>query len=320
MPADFPRPIPPLFGLTEARARPDIDLPGSPQRAAARWAVEDDTGQVYVLERLRPGQAKHRRVLARILDHLAEQDLETVPYLRTPDADLDNGPVLHTDQGDFQLSPYLDHEPLDRPDFLGHEERGRCLGRWLAKLDQAGQSVPDDLAAALPRLDLPGYATDLRQAIAARRPDVLPRLDPVLAALAPLFEAWPDLPAPLRHGDFHPLNVLWRGQGVLAVIDWEFCGPKPELFDAANMLGCCGFEHPRAFGAGLVPALVREIRGQGLLTPANASFLPHLVLGLRLAWLSEWLRTKDQNMLAQELDYLDLLAGSLSDMARAWPG
>ncbi len=46
------------------------------------------------------------------------------------------------------------------------------------------------------------------------------------------------------HGDLHPLNVIWGEKSIRAVIDWEFSGIKPEIYDLANMLGCLGMEDP----------------------------------------------------------------------------
>ena len=40
------------------------------------------------------------------------------------------------------------------------------------------------------------------------------------------------------HGDYHPLNVIWTKAGIAAVIDWEFSGLKPEMYDAAILVGC----------------------------------------------------------------------------------
>lgn len=315
----FPHGLGPGFGLGELRLRPDLDAPGSPERCRARWVAEGPSGLLWLLERLRPDQAAHRLALGRVLHALSRAGLDTaMAYEPLPGQDQEF--VLPCREGLYQVSRFVLHDPLPRPGFLDQEERGRSLAGFLAKLRRAARAMDPGLVKPLPRLCLTFFVRDLLAAVKPRRPEVAERLTPALQALAPLLEAWDGLPRTLCHGDFHPLNVLWQGETVLAVIDWEFCGSKPELYDAANMIGCCGFEHPRAFGSGLVPALIRELRQHGLLTPDNASRLPLLVLGLRLAWLSEWLRKGDREMLAQELDYLDLLASSLPDMVRAWAG
>ena len=319
----FPEPLGPSLapllgqksGPDELRPRLDLEPPGSPERCAARWVVEDSSGAPWLVERLRPGQAPHRRILGRVLHGLSRAGLdEVVAYEPLGDHDF----ILDRAGCQYQISRFVPHTPLPRPEFLDHEERGRSLAEFLAALRNASAGQPTTQARLLPGLRLPEYARNLLATVRARRPDAAARLGPVLDALAPLFEAWDDLPQALCHGDFHPLNVLWQEREVLAVIDWEFCGRKPELYDTANMVGCCGFEHPRAFASGLVPALLKELRRCGLLTADNASWLPLLVPGLRLAWLSEWLRKKDEDMVTQELDYLDLLVSSLPDMARAW--
>ncbi len=54
------------------------------------------------------------------------------------------------------------------------------------------------------------------------------------------------LPLSFCHGDLHPLNIIWDNDEIQAVIDWEFAGIKPDLFDAANYVGCAGIETPTA--------------------------------------------------------------------------
>ena len=41
-----------------------------------------------------------------------------------------------------------------------------------------------------------------------------------------------DAPVGIFHGDFQWSNLFYSKQGqLLAVIDWEFCGIKPEAYD-----------------------------------------------------------------------------------------
>ncbi|MEF2232150.1 MAG: phosphotransferase [Pseudodesulfovibrio sp.] len=301
-----------LFGLAPGRPRPDIVLSGSPERCAARAAVEDADGRVFVLERLSPGQADRRRRIARALAGLHARSLPVAPYRPAPGGDF----APEADGAHWQLAPYVPGDPLPRPNYVDHVRRGESLGRFLADLHAAAPAVHD--FDREPGFDLEHYADGLMAAIRARHPRLHAALAPVPPVLAPLFEAWPHLPASLCQGDFHPLNVLWRGQSVAAVIDWEFAGVRPALFDAANCLGCVGIEDPAALVKGLAPALLRALRDSGRLDPENFALLPETLLALRFAWLSEWLRRGDGEMIDLETRYMRLLANSLDTLLPAW--
>jgi len=43
--------------------------------------------------------------------------------------------------------------------------------------------------------------------------------------------------------------------GAEALIDWEFCGLRPEMYDAALVVGCLGMEDPRSLTGDLVKNL-----------------------------------------------------------------
>ena len=152
-----------------------------------------------------------------------------------------------------------------------------------------------------PELQLEDYINELMAAMRVRNPEAHRGLLPALPTLTPLFEAWPHLPRALCQGDFHPLNTIWNGTDVAAVIDWEFCGVRPALFDAANCLGCVGIEDPTALVRGLAPALLRELRDRDCLDRNSLVLLPELILALRFAWMSEWLRRRDTEMVDMEI-------------------
>ena len=120
------------------------------------------------------------------------------------------------------------------------------------------------------------------------------------------------------HGDYHPLNIIWGAGRIRAVIDWEFMGRKPALYDIANLISCVGFEDPEALLDDLVLSFLQEVRAGGLLCPRSEAVLLDYVLGLRMAWLSEWLRKDDTQMVAMELDYMELLIRLRDPLRAAW--
>lgn len=310
------------FGLDCARLRPGLPLAASPERCALRAAVEDRHGALWVLERLHPRQQARREAVARVQQALAAAGLAGVPAWLPARA---GGHVAAAGGQLWQVAPFVHGDPLSRPAYVEDAARGVALARFLGALRTAAQAASGAHAAdapapehAAPAADLPAFARELRATVDRTRPALAAALDPVLAALAPLFAAWADLPRTLVHGDLHPLNVLWRGQEVAAVVDWEFAGQGPDLYDAANLLGCVGSEDPSALGRGLCAALLTGLREHGVLRADNALWLHPLLVAVRLGWLSEWLRKNDREMLDMELDYLRLLTRSRGALERAW--
>lgn len=301
-----------LWGVAPGRPRTDIELPGSPERCLERMAVEDDKGTVWMLEQLRPGQFDQRERIGRTLSALEASGLPIPAYRPGPDGRY----AVEQDGHHYQLSPYVPGDPLPQPEFIDQPDRGRNLGLFLASLRRASESITDFNHER--EFILEDYVNDLMAAMVSRQPEVHEALLPVLPVLVPLFEAWRELPATLCQGDFHPLNVIWRGQDVAAVIDWEFMGMHPSLFDAANCLGCVGIEDPKALVNGLAPALLMALRDKDCLDKTSLSLLPELILGLRFAWMSEWLRRKDAEMAELEIRYMRLLANSIDTLLPAW--
>lgn len=301
-----------LWGLTPGRLRTDIVLPGSPERCVTRMAVEDATGQVWMLEKLHPGQFDRRERIGKSLAALEAAGLPIPAYRPGPNGRF----AVEQDGFHWQLSPFVPGDPLPQPEFVDDPKRGESLGEFVVGLHRAGSHI--HAFDTDPPFVLEEYVNVLMGAMAPRRPEIHDALRPVLGALAPLFEAWNDLPVTLCQGDFHPLNVIWRGQDVAAVIDWEFTGQRPVLFDVANCFGCVGIEDPQALVRGLAPALLTTLRDGDCLDPANFSLLPELVLGMRFAWMSEWLRKQDEEMAGLEVRYMRLLANSIDTLLPAW--
>lgn len=301
-----------LWGITTATHCTDILLPGSPERCVVRTAIKDETGQIWMLEQLHPGQFDRRERIGRIISILASHGIQVPAYLPGPDGRF----VVEHEDSHWQLSPYIHGDLLPQPAFVDDAERGKHLGNFIADLRLAGSSIEEfDIE---PPFVLEDYVNKLIAAMRPHRPEIHDALSPVLGVLAPLFEAWHDLPVTLCHGDFHPLNVIWKGPTVAAVIDWEFCGMRPALFDVSNCLGCVAIEDPLALVKGLAPALLRALRDTGCLDETSLSLLPEMILGMRFAWMSEWLRKQDADMIELETRFMRLMANSLDTLLPAW--
>ncbi|MHB1296547.1 MAG: phosphotransferase enzyme family protein [Anaerolineae bacterium] len=296
-----------LWRVHLAQMRPDITPAGSPERSLERAAVQDTQGRLFLVERLSPETAPRKMQIAATLAHLAEGGLGMVqPYL----ADVSGRQVLPL-HGDFwQISPYLEGVPLPRPAWVYDAWRGRALADFLIALRAAAEPLPP--ATGAPHA-VRAFALDLLDRLARHRPELTARIGPFVACLPP-DDA---MPQAFCHGDYHPLNVIWGDHAIRAVIDWEFCGIKPAGYDVALLVGCVGIEEPEALAGPLVCALLGRLREAGHLAAMDPN-LWALVLGVRLGWLSDWLRRGDEEMVALELDYLDLLADRRGALETAW--
>jgi len=126
------------------------------------------------------------------------------------------------------------------------------------------------------------------------------------------------IPLGFSHGDFHPINIIWSKDDINGVIDWEFMGWKPEIYDLANLLGCLGMEDPPALVGDLVSSLLHDLEAGKFFCPVGWQSLLDFVIALRFAWLSEWLRKKDPEMIDLELVYLNLLVENHGDITASW--
>ncbi|HQP41837.1 MAG TPA: aminoglycoside phosphotransferase family protein, partial [Smithella sp.] len=131
----------------------------------------------------------------------------------------------------------------------------------------------------------------------------------------PVYE---ELPVAFCHGDYHPLNIIWSTDGIRCVIDWEFCGLKSELYDVANLIGCIGMENPRSLAGGLVGHFIDRMKRSGIMSQISWRYLTEFIIALRFAWLAEWLRRKDRNMIRLERDYMKLLMDNKTVLQKAW--
>ncbi len=302
------------WGLPLKALRRDISISGSPERTDFRIVVEDAAGKRWLLEKI-PHRLKRCKLdIIHLLAHLTRSGFEhALPYEPARDG------AYHVagEDGLWQLLPFLDSAPLDRPRYVFDAWRGPHIARCLVSLRRAaaGFSVP----GSRDFFSIPDYIADMAEKIARHNPELTAPVAPVLEYLErSFFDAHSALPAALCHGDYHPLNILWQPGGIGALIDWEFFGLKPEAYDVANMVGCLGMEDPDALSGGMVLSFLEELKAAGFLSPESLRSLPDLTLALRFAWLSEWLRKCDSEMIGLELTYMHLLMDNREKIRDLW--
>ena len=302
------------WAMAFVRLRADFSLAGSPERTAWRSVVETNDGRLFVLERIPSKIYGGKRRIAGILQQLSDRGLQqVVAYL--PDA---SGEFIHLiNHGLWQLCPYVGGVVLDRPAYAMDGWRGDAVADFLIQFIVTGKQAP--MALETSSFSVATYTLALFTTLSTREPEIADCYRPFLAHLKKhLFPIAEGLPTSFCHGDVHPINIIWGDRSIRAVIDWEFCGIKPEIYDLANLLGCLGMEDPQSLGGPFVHRLVSRLRRSNIFSDESWDALPDLMLAIRFAWLSEWMRKDDQPMIRLEADYMALLMENRSDLADRW--
>jgi Ser/Thr protein kinase RdoA (MazF antagonist) len=212
------------------------------------------------------------------------------------------GTVAGTGGRLFALFPWVDgrHQhgtefPLPQCDALG-----ALLGRLHGALDDvcAPLDQPAGYRSADP-LDSAELARELRRHAREHRPydelDTLveQRLAERLELLADHAHRRPDPqaapPTGWTHGDFHGLNLLYDGDRVTAVLDWDKLGPQPRAEEAVR--GATLLFNDRTTGA---LDLVRVRRYSQAYRASGAATAEHLAAAVHRVW---WERLNDFWML-----------------------
>jgi homoserine kinase type II len=302
------------WGISVQAVRPHLIPAGSPERTLFRMVIEDAQGARFVLEEI-PASARYAKMrIIRSLEFLSEKGLPGITPYR---ADAEGNHIHACDGGLWQLAPFIDGVPLDRQRYLHEGWRAGLLSRFLLELREKSRGLP--YFELEERFSIKAYIFVLVSRIEKHAPALMPRVDLALAFLEKEFLVVHDaLPVGFCHGDYHPLNIIWGENDIRSVIDWEFSGIKPEIYDLANMVGCLGMEHPSSLVGDLVVNLIAQVKAAGIFADISWEHFIEFVVALRFAWLSEWLRKDDREMIALELDYLELLIQNRDQLAREW--
>lgn len=295
------------WGFKTLERHNDKNIPGSPERAISRSVIEDTENRLWLMERIAGKQLEARTAISENLQQLKDSGMDwLLPYQKTTEGKF----VAEIMGFPWQLSAFYESDELPRPEYIYDAERGKAMAGFVSSLRNhtKGKTFADSGCS----FTMIEYSKKLTATISQRHPEVFKRLGPICDRLFPEMEKFPSLPKTFCHGDFHPLNILWKGKQIGAIIDWEFSGIRPEIYDVANMLGCVAFENPEALSTGLIPTFISGLYEQTDIADESYEALPYFIPALRFAWLSEWLRKKDHEMLEMELDYMDLLLSVIS--------
>jgi|WetSurMetagenome_2_1015567.scaffolds.fasta_scaffold161393_1 homoserine kinase type II len=302
------------WGISFKAVCPRLIPDGSPERTLFRVVIEDTLGEHFVLERIPPRAYQAKMKIIQSLAFLSGKGLTRITPYR---ADGEGQYIRNIDKGLWQLVPFVHGVPLDRETYLYEGWRAGALSDFLIELREKSRGIP--FFSLEDRFSIKSYIYTLVRQIEKHAPGLMQRLHPVLAYLERDFmNVCEGLPVGFCHGDYHPLNIIWGTEVILSVIDWEFLGIKPEIYDLANMVGCLGIEHPSSLVGDLVRNLVARLKAANLYADISWHHFLEFVVAMRFAWLSEWLRKDDREMIDLELDYMDLLIRCRDALAHEW--
>ena len=170
-----------------------------------------------------------------------------------------------------------------------------------------------------PPFSLKDYFIDMMEKMKVHHPKVFTQCAPIIHFVEEHFlDIHDQLPMAFSHGDYHCLNIIWSGNGIVSVIDWEFAGYKPDIYDVANMLGCLGIEDPRSLVGNFATVFLALTRKEGIFSHGSYNAILEFMVALRFAWLAEWLRNRDHEMIGLELDYMKLLIRNRHAIRKKW--
>lgn len=275
----------------------NISIQGSPERSLFRTVIEDDHGNHFLLEEIEKKGESRREKIAQRLQVLSETGVPTITYVQGPKK------YVQRVKGRYWMCQrFLNNSPLVRGSYWKEAFRGEMIANFLLSLEKGASRFRKSKSDTF---ILKAYIKKLVKEIKKRDSDTHKAVKPVYDLLKEhLFPIYNSLEEGFSHGDPHPLNMIWNEKGLEAVIDWEFSGFKPKLYDLSLILGCVGSEDEAALEGPLVNQFLNTLHKANYLTPFEWQVLPLFTVAQRFAWLSEWLRRKDTEMVDFELFYM----------------
>lgn len=292
----------------------DVDIQGSPERSIARAVFKDQKNKRFLIEAFDKKKYELRLNVAVAVNYLNQKGLkQAVSYMQTADGSF----LPFFKDRCYQISDYIDSTGVKQPDYLGSAIMGDSFASFIIKMAHAARGIESEINSD--PFSLKAYIYQLFRQMKKHDPQIYDDFSPVLDFLEKEFmDVHDQLPVSFCHGDLHPLNVIWDHEIALAVIDWEFTGMKPDIYDLANLIGCAGIEDPNGLGMPMVMTCINRLKETGIFSPMGWQYLPEYMLALRFGWLSEWLRKDDTQMVEMENAYMTLLMNNIEIIKLGW--
>ena len=291
-----------FWNVKISKIREDFVIAGSPERTDFRVVIEAEDNNLYLLESFSENLLTTKSKIIEVLELLEKKKLGKINnYIKNKDSKY----IIKYDGKFWQLQKFIIGTELDRINYIFEEWRGEVLAQWLIYFKNKSKDI---LIKDQKVFSLKDYVYQIYTDVQNNDPEIIPRLRPIIKFLESDFmDNYHKLPIAFCHGDYHPLNVIWSKDDIKAVIDWEFCGYKSEIYDLANMVSCVGMENPECLNRGLIISFLKKIKESNLIQNISWKYLIDMMIAIRFAWLAEWLRKNIPKMIDLELDYMHLL-------------
>jgi homoserine kinase type II len=292
----------------------NIVVQGSPERSVYRVVLEDKDGRYFVLEQIPAKSFEQKKRIAATLDFLANKNLAHIQsYLLGKKGEY----VIRYKNFFWQMIPFVKGVPLNQKKYMYEQWRGHALSAFLIDLRRKSKNMPSHDSRNV--FSLKDYIYKLIREINLYNKDIKSEINDIACFLEKDFmSAYEKMPVSFCHGDYHPMNIIWSADDIKCVIDWEFSGFKREIYDAANLIGCVGVEDPRSLTGDLVKSFISDMKAAKILSKASWKYLVEFIVGLRFAWLAEWLRRSDTEMISLEMDYMRILIDNKNVLQKMW--
>ena len=285
------------------KERTDIKISGSPERTEFRTIIQDEKNKLYILENICEELYKHKLIICKTLDYFNKKGLKKIqPYIKNNNQEF----ITEINNEYWQIIPFIKNHPLKRPEYVFEKWRGPLLADFLTELWIYGKNIT--FFDKSNPFDLIQYYNDMTYKMEEYNKKEYNKLRKCIKFLEKDFlEIYYEIPIIFCHGDYHPINIIWAKNNIKSVIDWEFLGYKPEIYDIANLLGCLGIEEPTSLINNLAKSFITKIKENETISKLSFEYLIEFIIMLRFAWLSEWFRKKDNEMINLEIKYMNLL-------------
>jgi homoserine kinase type II len=302
------------WGIEFKSIRTDMDIQGSPERTLSRCVVEDKDATLFFLEKFAHSKFQIRQNVARAVEYLNSHGLkQALRYKKNRQGEF----LPFYKEACFQISQFIDGTGIKRPEYLSSESMGESFALFLTNLSKASENIKSQ--TLFQPFSINRYIHDLFKKMEINNPKTYEKYLPFLKYLEKEFmHQNKAIPLSFCHGDLHPLNVIWDHDKIKAVIDWEFAGFKPDIYDAANIVGCAGIENPEGLVMPMVITFIEGLKKKGSISKKGWDMFPEYILAQRFAWVSEWLRKNDTEMLELEACYLEILIKNMDDLRDIW--
>ena len=299
------------WNLNDVERCPDLTVSGSPNRSVARFVFRSGEGVRFIAEGFALSKKNKQITQNTLLEFLRANGMASVhPYLRTKSGS--HG--VESDSCFWQIRPWLPADEPDRDTLGDHTARAVLWADVLTQFKKIAL-LPGLPPPPNPRFFFGNKLPSLERFMKQRMPSLRSAFCRVLRDLDDFLNREQDLPAALAHGDFHPGNILIRDGAVSAVIDWEFAGKKTAGYDLALLVGCLGRDRADWLYGEAVSCLRARLVKENYLEQPQWRYFPDLVAAIRLGWLGEWIDLEEEDLAAQELDFIN---SHLSMFREAW--